>query len=127
MFTMTPIVMLNLLSNPATRRYPMVARPPFANARGEIVNDIQTCTFCGVCAVKCPSQCITVDKKTAIWNYDPFACVYCGVCAESCLSGSLAQKNAYRKPVREKTLIELKGEITRKEVKPHESADGPLE
>jgi formate hydrogenlyase subunit 6/NADH:ubiquinone oxidoreductase subunit I len=127
MFTMTPTIMRNLLNPPATRRYPTVVRPPFENARGEIVNDIQICTFCGVCAVKCPSQCITVDKKSATWTCNPFACVYCGVCAESCLSGSLHQKSDYRKPVREKTMIVLQGEIIKKEVKSHEPADVPQE
>jgi formate hydrogenlyase subunit 6/NADH:ubiquinone oxidoreductase subunit I len=110
MFTMTPVVLRNLFNNPATRPYPAVVRPPFEHARGEIVNDIDTCTFCGVCAVKCPSQCIPVDRNTAAWSCNPFACVYCGVCVESCMSGSLHQKNEYRRPVREKMMVELKGE-----------------
>ncbi len=116
MFKFTPVVIQNFIGKRATRRYPFVVRPPFENARGEICNDIQICTFCGVCAAKCPSQCITVDKKSTTWSCNPMACVYCGVCAESCPSGSLQQKCNYRRPVREKEMIILRGEI-KKEVK----------
>lgn len=122
MFTMTPTIMRNFVGKPATRRYPYVARPPFKNARGEIQNDIQICNFCGICAVKCPSQCIAVDKKAATWSCNPSACVYCGVCAEACPSGSLHQKCDYRKPVRQKDMINLKGEI-RKEAKDTDDVD----
>jgi len=111
MFEMTPTIMRNFIGKRATRRYPYVVRPAFENARGEIYNDIHSCTFCGVCAAKCPSQCITVDKKAATWSCNPSACVYCGVCAESCLSGSLQQKCDYRKPVQEKEVLFLRGDI----------------
>jgi hypothetical protein len=73
MFKMMPNVLKNLLSPKATRRYPHEVRPPFENVRGELYNDIENCTFCSVCGVKCPSQCITVEKA-ATWTCDPFAC-----------------------------------------------------
>jgi len=121
MFKFTPAIMRNFVGKRATRRYPYVIRPPFENARGEIYNDILTCTFCSICAAKCPSQCITVDKKAATWSCNPMACVYCGVCAESCPTGSLQQKRDYRRAVQEKEIIFLRGEI-KKEVKTQESA-----
>lgn len=110
MLPMTPSIMRNFIGKRATRCYPAVVRPAFENARGEIDNDMRICTCCGVCAAKCPSQCITVDKKAATWSCNPSACVYCGVCAESCPSGSLQQKRDYRRPVLKKELILLKGE-----------------
>ena len=109
MFNMTPTILRNFLGDRATRRYPHMIRPSFENARGAIHNDIHICTFCGVCAAKCPSQCISVDKKAAAWSYNPSACVCCGVCVESCTSGSLQQERDYRKPAREKEMIVLKG------------------
>ena len=121
MFTMTSTILRNLLKDPATRRYPASVRPSFEAARGEIRNDIHVCTFCGVCAVKCPSQCITVDRKAADWSYDPSACVQCGVCAEVCTSGSLQQARDYRKPVRKKELVVLKGATT-----PPKHSDPPV-
>jgi len=116
-FKMTPNIIRNLVSKKATRRYPYVVRAPFENARGEIFNEILNCNFCGICAAKCPSRCIGVDKKAATWSCDPYACVYCGVCAEACPSGSLQQKWQYRAPVKEKETIFMKGEIKKAEPK----------
>src|SRR5512139_1690865 len=98
---MTRNILRNLVSPRATRRHPYVVRPPFENSRGELLNDIAKCTFCGTCAVKCPSQCIRVDKKSATWCHDPYACVLCGLCAESCPSGSLVQRREYLRPAEE--------------------------
>jgi len=109
MFKMTPNVLKNLLSHKATRRYPQEVRTPFENVRGELYNDIKNCTFCSVCAVKCPSQCITVDKKAATWTCDPFACVFCGICADVCQAKCLHQKQGYRIPVLGREVIFRQG------------------
>ena len=114
MFKMTPNVLRNLFSPKATRRYPHIIRTPFGNVRGELYNDIEKCTFCRVCAAKCPSQCITVDKKTATWTCDPFACVFCGLCVDVCMGKCLHQKHEYRSPVSERELIIMEGEIKEK-------------
>ncbi len=115
MFKMTPNLIRNFLAERATRRHPFDVRPPFPGARGEIENHAETCIFCGVCAMKCPSQCLSVDKKAQTWEWNPSACVYCGICAESCPKQSLHQKTAYRKPVTEKVSVCLKGERTEKQ------------
>jgi ech hydrogenase subunit F len=116
-FKMTPTIIKNFVSKRATRRYPFEVRPPFESARGAIRNEVEKCTFCSICAMKCPSQCITVDKKIATWSYDPYACVYCGICAEACPSDSLQQDRAFRKPVMVKEDILLKGEIPKEKKK----------
>ena len=110
MFKMTPNIIHNLFHPKATRRYPRVVRPAFENVRGALFNDIAKCTFCGTCEVKCPSQCITVDKKAGLWIYDPFACVFCGICADICPSESLHQQSEYRLPLAGRETIMLKGE-----------------
>ena len=110
MFKMTPNVLKNLFSKKATRRYPREVRTPFESLRGALFNDIGKCIFCGICALKCPSQCITVDKKAAIWRYDPFACVFCGICVDACTGKCLHQKGEYRNPVVERETILLKGD-----------------
>jgi formate hydrogenlyase subunit 6/NADH:ubiquinone oxidoreductase subunit I len=114
MFKMTPNVIRNLLHKKATRLYPRLIRPAFENVRGALFNDVAQCTFCGVCAVKCPSQCIAVDKKAGIWIYDPFACVFCGICADICPAESLHQQSEYRLPLAGRETITLKGEPKQK-------------
>ncbi len=113
MFKMTPNVLKNLLSKKATRQYPRAVRAPFESARGALVNDIENCSFCSICALKCPSQCIAVDKKAASWRYDPFACVFCGLCVDFCSEKCLHQTREYRHPAAERETILLKGDISR--------------
>ena len=64
MFKMTGNILRNLVVKKSTRRYPYEVREPFAKVRGELVNDIDRCIFCGSCQVKCPSRCIEVDKQS---------------------------------------------------------------
>jgi len=117
MFKMTPNILRNFVSPKATRRYPHDVRTPFENLRGALVNEIEKCTFCGICAHKCPTQCITVDKKAATWSCDPLVCVYCGVCVDSCPLKCLHQKCEYRKPTVNREVIVLVGEARPKNKK----------
>jgi ech hydrogenase subunit F len=123
MFKMTPNILRNLVVKKSTRMYPVAVRETFARVRGELVNDIERCIFCGTCEVKCPSLCIQVDKKACIWAYDPFACVYCGVCVETCPAKSLYQKTQYRSPIAERLTISMQGKPRKKD----KSKDKPPE
>ena len=104
----------NLVAGSATRAYPIEIRPGFDNARGELENDIDGCTLCGICAKKCPSQCIRVARKQNLWEFDPYACVYCGICVESCPKSCLVQDKTHKKPTRMKETLILKKEVKRK-------------
>jgi ech hydrogenase subunit F len=114
MFKMTHNILRNLVVQKSTRRYPVEVRETFDKVRGELVNDIVRCIFCGTCEVKCPSQCIEVDRKAAVWTCDPFACVYCGVCVDTCPAKSLFQKTQYRGPEGKRVMIRMQGELKRK-------------
>jgi ech hydrogenase subunit F len=124
MFKMTPNIMRNLVVRKSTRRYPYEVRETFDKARGELINAVERCIFCGLCATKCPSQCIEVDKQAYKWNYDPFACIYCGICVDICPSKSLHQKLQYRQPVAERLTISLQGQ-PRKKAKDKEKGKEP--
>jgi len=110
MLFMTPNVVKNLLSKKATRGYPFVVREPFQNYRGELVNSIEGCIFCGMCSKKCPSQCITVDRKAGTWECDPYACIYCSVCVDNCPTKCLSMNPVHRKPAAAKAMYSLQGE-----------------
>ncbi len=92
--TFLPQALGGLVRNPATRRYPAQVREPYHGARGEIRNHEATCILCGLCARRCPTECIEVDKKGRLWAHDPFRCILCGVCVEACPTGSLTQTEA---------------------------------
>lgn len=84
MFDMLGNVFKNLVSKPATRRYPAAKREPFKGVRGRLDIDIDKCIFCGICARKCPSDAITVNKTNKSWELDPFKCIICSACADVC-------------------------------------------
>lgn len=57
-----------------------------AKTGGKIVNNIDTCILCGLCARKCPQECITVDRKEAkTWSINRDDCIQCGACIDACL------------------------------------------
>jgi formate hydrogenlyase subunit 6/NADH:ubiquinone oxidoreductase subunit I len=82
---------------------------PFGPQHPVFPEPVEDCTLCGVCAAKCPSRCIEVDKKEGLWVQDPYACVTCGVCAELCPAGSLRHRALYRPPAQARALVRLQG------------------
>lgn len=53
---------------------------------GKVTNDMEKCILCGLCARKCPQECITVDRKEAkAWTIDRDKCVQCGACIDACI------------------------------------------
>lgn len=53
---------------------------------GKITNDMLKCILCGLCARKCPQECITVDRKdTKTWSINRDECVQCGACIDACI------------------------------------------
>lgn len=59
----------------------------------------ENCTACGLCAVACPAEAITMDaaerregeehlyreeKYAAIYEINMLRCIYCGLCEEAC-------------------------------------------
>lgn len=102
MLNFTPAILRNLTGKKATRLHPKVKRPPFAKARGKISIEVKDCIFCSKCATKCPTNCITVDKKKGTWELDPMTCVYCGICVQTCPTHCLSQENTPHFPVSEK-------------------------
>lgn len=116
---MLPTVLSNLFSKPATRAYPFFVRDPFPAARGELINNIEACIFCGTCARKCPSQCLTVtkDKVEGAWALDFFACVGCGVCVDVCPTKCLSQKTTHRPVAVARAVITMAGKLPEKPAK----------
>ena len=108
-------------------------REPFAHTRGELVNDISRCIFCGTCARKCPSQCLTVAKDSAkaegSWSLEFFACVGCGVCVAACPVHCLAQKTTHRPVALAHAVITLRAPLPARPAKRDKPADntGPAE
>jgi ferredoxin len=60
------------------------------------VIDPQTCTGCGICVERCPTDAISLNE--AGWaQRDESACLGCGICARFCPEGAIALKEGLRK------------------------------
>jgi dissimilatory sulfite reductase (desulfoviridin) alpha/beta subunit len=55
----------------------------------------QLCTYCGVCAVKCPVAAISVDKQEKYLTYQHEKCINCGNCVKLCPTKAWTGKGGF--------------------------------
>ena len=96
------IAFRNLFSKPATRLYPKVPMELKPGARGHIQIDVESCIYCGICARRCPTACIQVNRVDKVWAIERFGCLACGLCVEVCPKKCLTMKEQYTSPKEEK-------------------------
>lgn len=99
---MLPTILRNLLGGPATRMYPVQVREPFENARGHIVINDDKCTLCSLCAMRCPSESLEINKEKNELLFYPARCIVCEVCVHACPSNAIDLLNKWHPPFYEK-------------------------
>lgn len=88
-FKMTGLALKWALTRPVTSRYPFEPRRPLPGSRGRLAFSKETCVYCNVCAKKCPTSAITVNRAGKRWGIDRLLCISCGCCVEACPKKSL--------------------------------------
>lgn len=98
------ITFRHLFKKSATVRYPEKKREISPIWRGQHVlkrddNGAERCTACGLCAVSCPAEAITMtaaerkkgeenlyreEKYAAVYEINMLRCIFCGLCEEAC-------------------------------------------
>lgn len=98
------ITISHFLKKKATVSYPEVKREIAPVYRGKHVlkrddKGAERCTACGLCAVACPAEAITMiaaerkpgeehlyreEKYAATYEINMLRCIYCGLCEEAC-------------------------------------------
>jgi NADH-quinone oxidoreductase subunit I len=98
------ITIKHLFRRKATVRFPEVKRYISAVWRGQHVlkrdeHGAERCTACGLCAVACPAEAITMtaaerkkgeeglyreEKYASVYEINMLRCIFCGLCEEAC-------------------------------------------
>lgn len=98
------ITIKHLFKKKATIQYPEVKRPIAPVYRGQHVlkrdeQGRENCTACGLCAVACPAEAITMtaaerkkgeeglyreEKYASVYEINMLRCIFCGLCEEAC-------------------------------------------
>ena len=94
----------NIVKGPPIYPYPEVDKPRAEIWRGQHVlkrdeEGRERCTACGLCAVACPAEAITMtaaertkdekdlyreEKYASIYEINMLRCIFCGMCEEAC-------------------------------------------
>ena len=98
------ITFSHLFKKRATLKYPEEKRPMAPVYRGQHVlkrdeHGAERCTSCGMCAVACPAEAITMEsaerkkgeehlyreeKYASMYEINMLRCIFCGLCEEAC-------------------------------------------
>jgi formate hydrogenlyase subunit 6/NADH:ubiquinone oxidoreductase subunit I len=89
-FEMTKLALKWAMTKPATSQYPFVPRQAVTGSRGRLVFTKDNCIYCNVCAKKCPTDALVVNRKEKKWILDQLRCITCGYCVEVCPKKSLS-------------------------------------
>lgn len=117
------ITIKHFFKKDVTIRYPEQKREFSENFRGmhslkRDENGAERCTACGLCALSCPAEAITMtaaerqkgeenlyreEKYAAVYEINMLRCIFCGLCEEACpkeaiyLDGDIVPSDMLRK------------------------------
>jgi ech hydrogenase subunit F len=97
-FEMTKLALKWVVAKPPTTRYPFEPRHVIPATRGQLVFAKDTCVYCTVCAKKCPTGALSVNRAQKKWGIDRLACITCGYCVEACPKKSLGLSTGHGSP-----------------------------
>lgn len=100
----------NIFKKPQTIDYPLTPIAKDKDYRGLIEYGEESCIYCLKCEKACPPGAILFvktdnpsenekNKKSLLYNYNPYLCIYCGECVRACPKPEEALWQSNKKPV----------------------------
>jgi len=109
----------HFFQKPATIRYPEQTRYLRPVYRGQHIlkrdeNGAERCTACGLCAVACPAEAISMvaeerkkgeetlyreEKYAKVYEINMLRCIFCGLCQEACPKQAIYLRHDKMAPV----------------------------
>ncbi len=102
---MTKLALKWAISKPPTSQYPFQPRRIIPGSRGRLAFTKDHCVYCTVCAKKCPTGALMVNRAQKQWAIDRLRCITCGYCVEACPKKSLELTGAHESPAITKDLV----------------------
>lgn len=96
--TMFKTVITSLFKKSACDMYPFKKPTWYKLTKGHIVIDAPKCILCSICARKCPTYAINVDKASRKWEIDHGKCILCNNCIGACPTKCLTMDQQYKAP-----------------------------
>ncbi|NQT45866.1 MAG: 4Fe-4S binding protein [Candidatus Omnitrophica bacterium] len=50
----------------------------------DVTRNEKRCTHCGACIAVCPTEALSLDRKTMKISFDPSKCIACELCVRAC-------------------------------------------
>jgi ech hydrogenase subunit F len=97
-FEISRLVVKWALTKPPTTRYPFEPRRLIPGSRGQLVFTKDNCVYCTVCAKKCPTGALLVNRAQKKWAIDRLRCISCGYCIDVCPKDSLKLSTSHGTP-----------------------------
>jgi formate hydrogenlyase subunit 6/NADH:ubiquinone oxidoreductase subunit I len=102
-FQMSRLALKWAFTKPPTTAYPFEPRRAIAGSRGQLVFTKDNCVYCTVCAKKCPTGALKVDRAQKMFIIERLRCISCACCVEICPKNSLSLSTDHGFPVTTKT------------------------
>lgn len=107
-------IIKSLFNKSACDMYPVKPAKFYDKTKGHIAIEAKKCILCTMCAKKCPTGAITVNRAGREWAIDFGKCILCNACTEVCPPKCLSMHHQYSAPVTEQKLHVVKIPVSKK-------------